>query len=37
MDRIDAWIDARPYRLDLILVANTAAFFCAILIAAGRF
>jgi len=37
MDRIDTWIDAKPYRLRLILIANPAAFFCAILIAAGRF
>jgi hypothetical protein len=37
MNRIDTWIDAKPYRLHLILVANTAAFACAILIAVGRF
>jgi hypothetical protein len=33
MDRIGSWIDAKPYRFTLMLLANTAAFSCAILIA----
>jgi hypothetical protein len=37
MDRISAWIDERPYRFELVLLANTAAFVCAILLAVARF
>jgi hypothetical protein len=37
MDRISAWIDGKPYRFQLILLGHTAAFTCAILIAAGLF
>jgi hypothetical protein len=37
MDRIGTWIDAKPYRFSLMLLANTAAFVCAILLAVARF
>ena len=37
MDRISAWIDGKPCRFQLILLGHTAAFTCAILIAAGLF
>jgi hypothetical protein len=37
MDRISAWIDAKPHRFQLMLLANTAAFVCAILLAVARF
>jgi len=37
MDRMSAWIDAKPYRFQLILLGHTAVFACAVLIAAGLF
>jgi hypothetical protein len=37
MDRIGTWIDAKPYRFRLMLLANTAGFVCAILLAVARF
>jgi hypothetical protein len=37
MDRISAWIDEKPYRFQLMLLANTATFVCAILLAVARF
>ena len=38
MDRISNWIDAKPHRFELILLAHTAVIFSwAILIATGRF
>jgi hypothetical protein len=35
MDRISAWIDEKPYRLQLILLGHTAVL-CALLIAMAR-
>ena len=29
MDRIGTWVDAKPHRFQLMLLANTAAFVCA--------
>jgi hypothetical protein len=37
MDRISAWIDEKPYRFQLMLLAHTAVFTSAILIALTRF
>ena len=37
MDAIGTWIDAKPHRFKLMLLANTAAFVCAILRAMARF
>ena len=37
MSRISAWIDAKPYRFQLVLLGHTAVFACAVLIAAGLF
>jgi hypothetical protein len=37
MNRINAWIEAKPHRFQLILLGHTAVFACAILIAAGLF
>jgi hypothetical protein len=36
MDRIGTWVDAKPYRLLLLLLAHTAAFVCAVLVALAR-
>jgi hypothetical protein len=36
VDRVTAWIDAKPYRLKLILLAHTAVVVCAILFAVVR-
>jgi hypothetical protein len=37
MESLTNWIDAKPYRFCLILLANTAAFVCAMLMAMARF
>ena len=37
MHRINNWIDEKPYRFQLMLLANTAVFTSAILIALTRF
>jgi hypothetical protein len=37
MDAIGTWIDAKPHRFKLMLLANTTAFICAILLAIARF
>ena len=37
MNRISAWIDAKPHRFLLIVLGHTAVFAWAILIAAGLF
>jgi len=37
MDAIGTWIDAKPDRFQLMLLVNTAAFDCAILLAVARF
>jgi hypothetical protein len=37
MNRISAWIDAKPCRFQLVLLGHTAVFACAVLIAAGLF
>jgi hypothetical protein len=37
MDAIVTWIDAKPHRFQLMLLANTTAFVCAILLAVARF
>ena len=37
MDAIGTWIDAKSHRFQLMLLANTAAFVCALLLAMARF
>jgi hypothetical protein len=37
MDRVGNWIDAKPYRFELILLAHTAVFGSAILLAVAGF
>ena len=37
MDAIGTWMDAKPHRFQLLLLANTAAFVCAILLSVARF
>jgi hypothetical protein len=36
MERLDTWVDAKPYRMTLILLAHTATL-AAILLALVRF
>jgi hypothetical protein len=37
MDRISAWIDAKPHRFQLTLLVHTAVFTGAIVLAVARF
>ena len=37
MDKIGTWVDAKPHRFQFLLLAHTAAFVCAVLIAMAHF